>query len=320
MLSSGYGTPEDKFILFAALTREVVTLPHAGFIASTMPKESAGLARPEIFDHLLTEVPTVALWLDLNLEVAPYSVIPQQFRGKQTLRIDTVGENCWHQTPSELPVASQQKVSVDAALSSGGTLKAKVKYALRGDNELLLRVAFHRTPKEKWKDVAQLLAISDGFRGQITNVTTSDPYATKEPFSVEYEISQPKFVDGSKKTVRVPALLPLPGLPEAAPASTGNSAKESIDLGTPLDIQLDATVQLPEGTTAQVPTGTSVGRDYATFSSKYSAEGNTIHATRKLHFIMREIPAARAADWNAFLHAVQADQTQLFTLQPPAKK
>ena len=41
VLSSGYGTPEDKFILFAALTREVVTLPHAGFIASAMPKESA---------------------------------------------------------------------------------------------------------------------------------------------------------------------------------------------------------------------------------------------------------------------------------------
>ena len=137
---------------------------------------------------------------------------------------------------------------------------------------------------------------------------------------VEYEISQPKFVDWSKKTVRIPALLPLPGLPDAEPASTGSSTKKSIDLGTPLDIELEATVQLPEGTTAQAPIGTSVERDYATFSSKYSVEGNTLHATRKLHFILREIPAARAADWNAFLHAVQADQTQLFTLQPPATK
>jgi len=29
-----------------------------------------------------------------------------------------------------------------------------------------------------------------------------------------------------------------------------------------------------------------------------------------------EIPATRAGDLNAFLHAVQSDQTQLFTLQP----
>jgi len=72
---------------------------------------------------------------------------------------------------------------------------------------------------------------------------------------------------------------------------------------------------LPEGTTAQAPTGTSVERDYSTFSSKYSTQGNTVHATRKLHFISREIPATRTGDLNAFLHAVQADQTQLFTLQ-----
>ncbi len=191
---------------------------------------------------------------------------------------------------------------------------------MRGDNELLLRVAFHQTPNEKWKDVAQLLAISDGFRGQITNVTASDPYATKEAFSVEYEISQPKFVDWSKQHIRVPALLPLPGLPEAASAATSSSTKKTIDLGTPLAIDLEATVHLPEGTTVQVPIGTSVERDYATFSSKYSAEGNTLRATRKLHFILREIPAARAVDWNAFLHAVQSDETQLFTLQSPTTK
>jgi len=154
-------------------------------------------------------------------------------------------------------------------------------------------------------------------------VTASDPYATKEPFSVEYEISQPKFVDWSRKPTRIPALLPAPGLPDPTPASRKDStitaAKKSIDLGTPLEIDLDATVKLPEGSSAQAPIGTSVERDYATFSSTYSAQGSVLHAARKLRFILREIPATRAGDLNAFLHAVQADQTQLFTLQqqPP---
>jgi len=117
----------------------------------------------------------------------------------------------------------------------------------------------------------------------------------------------------------IPALLPLPGLPEAPSASAGTPAssagKKSIDLGTPLEIELDATVQLPKGTEALAPTGTAVERDYATFSSKYSAQGNMVRATRKLHFISREIPTTRAGDLNAFLRAVQTDQTQLFTLQ-----
>jgi hypothetical protein len=322
ILESGYASAEDKFALFATLGG----ITKAGFVSDSARPPDGEVPSPARFNYLLTFGYQVGLshWLDLNSEVAPEGMIPPQFRDKPVFvfewSIAKPFRSEW-QTVEYTPIFLQsQQVKVSAGLDAEGGLTAKVHYNLRGDNELLLRVAFHQTPKEKWKDVAQLLAISDGFRGTITNVTASDPYATHEAFSVEYEISQPQFVDWSKKTVRIPALLPLPGLPEAEPAATGNSAKKSIDLGTPLDIDLEATLQLPIGSTAQAPTGTSVERDYATFSSKYSVEGNTLHATRKLHFILREIPAARAADWNAFLHAVQSDQTQLFTLQPPATK
>jgi hypothetical protein len=242
-------------------------------------------------------------------------MIPTEFRNKSVFLVGPAIDQHWVTAFAPIPFPSSQQVDVRAKIDAQGQLNAAVSYTLRGDNELLLRVAFHQTPKEKWKDVAQLLAISDGFRGQITNVTASDPYATKEPFLVEYEITQPKFIDWSKKPVRVPALLPAPGLPDPTSSSHHSASKKYIDLGTPLEIELAATVMLPEGTTAQAPTGTSVERDYATFSSKYSAPGNTVHATRKLHFISREISATRAGDLNAFLHAVQADQTQLFTLQ-----
>src|SRR5262249_46541206 len=137
-----------------------------------------------------------------------------------------------------------------------------------------------------------------------------------EPFTVEYEILQPKFVDWSKKSVRIPAILPLAGLPDAPQAE----AKQPIELGTPLSIDLEATVELPAGASAQAPTRTTVNRDYATFTSKYSAQGNTLHASRSLHFISSELPAARATDFTAFLHAVQSDQSQLFTVQTTAAK
>jgi hypothetical protein len=83
-------------------------------------------------------------------------------------------------------------------------------------------------------------------------------------------------------------------------------------MGTPLSIDLDATIELPAGATAQAPIGTTVNRDYATFSSKYSAQGNILRASRSLHFLSSGLPASRATDFNAFLHAVQSDQTQLF--------
>jgi hypothetical protein len=320
-MASGYGTAEDKFVLFACLGNNFFGPVRLGFVSSVGRVSPPDLPSPAGFDHLLTmsSSPSGNFWMDLNLEIAPFRMIAAKFHRKPAFVVGPAVENRWEMVLDSFPSRSQQTVTVHGAIDQAGSLAAKVSYAIRGDNELFLRLAFHQTPKEKWKEVAQLLAISDGFRGQITKVTASDPYQTKEPFSVEYEISQPKFVDWSKRPVRIPALLPLPGLPEAPSASKGTSAgsdgKKSIDLGTPLDIALDATVHLPDGATAQAPTGTSVERDYATFSSTYSAQGNTLHATRKLHFLLPEIPATRTADFNAFLHALQADQTQLFMLQ-----
>jgi hypothetical protein len=161
--------------------------------------------------------------------------------------------------------------------------------------------------------VAGLLALSDGFRGTITNVTASDPMATKDPFTVEYEITQPKFVDWSKKPVRIPALLPQIALPDLPGKTAGK-----IDLGTPLDVQTSMTLKLPEGTMVQTPAATSVARDYAAFASKYDAHLNMLTASRRINFLKREIPAERASDYNAFLRAVQNDQAQMLVLMPSA--
>ena len=74
------------------------------------------------------------------------------------------------------------------------------------------------------------------------------------------------------------------------------------------------TLHVPPGTTVHPPTGTSVQRDYATFASQYSAKGPMITASRHINFLLRGVSTDRAADYNAFLHAVQNDEAQDFTL------
>jgi hypothetical protein len=319
VLASGYATQEDKFILFAALSAAVKLNAGATLTGYCNAK---GLARPSVFKHLLISASDgkANFWLDPSLEVAPFGVVPPN-SGKCAFVLtrffffaNATGHE-WRPLDARPPFASTQRVDVGAAISAEGTLSAKVRYFMRGDNELLLRVAFHQSPKEKWKEVAQLLALSDGFRGKIANVTASDPYATKEPFTVEYEITQPKFVDWSKKPLRVPALLPLVGLPDPPVKSASGAATSAIDLGTPLDVEIHLTLHLPTGTAARIPTGTSVERDYATFASKYQASDGGVTASRHLNFLLREISADRAADYNAFVRAVQSDEAQEFTLE-----
>ncbi len=320
ILSSGYATAEDKFVLFAAIGDNYCGPARAGLVISHPANPEYDLPQPGVFDHILTMsgYPSINVWMDLNLEVAPYRMILPQFQKKRTLLVGPAVSDHWPIVASELPFSAGQIVSVDASLAADGKLTAKVHYSLRGDNELVLRVAFHQTPKEKWKELAQLLSITDGFRGQVNSVNASDPYATKEPFTVEYEITQPKFVDWSKKTVRIPALLPQLGLPDAPAKPAAGSATAPIELGTPLEVETRMTLHLPPGTTATTPTGTSVERDYATYSSQYSVSGPTLTASRHLKFLLRQVPGARAADYNALLHAVQNDEAQDFTLESPA--
>ncbi len=326
-LSSGYGTPSDKAALLIALTRGAT--PSCGFVLDSEHWPINQIPRPSSFDQILVHV-TVgsrSLFLDPSLEVAPFGEVRADLRGRDFLiwtnPAQLIGHiiqgasdyYSWEKIPRDLPFASSQRVAIDATLDAAGKLTAKLRYVMRGDNELLLRVAFHQAPKEKWNEVAQLLALSDGFRGNVTNVSASDPYETHTPFSVQYEITQPKFVDWTKKMLRVPALLPLLGLPDPPARPPAAGAPTPIELGTPLDVEVTATVQLPPGTTVHIPTGTSVSRDFATYTSQYSAKDATLTASRHLNFILREIPADRAADYNTFLRTVQNDESQTFTLE-----
>jgi hypothetical protein len=320
ILSSGYATPEDKFRLFGALSENYCGPARAGLVNSARQVEGGELPRPSVFDHMLTMsgYPSINFWMDLNLEVAPYLMIPSQFQRKEALLVGPAVSDPWQEVVETVPFAAFQRVAVDAKIGENGNLTAKVNYTIRGYNELLLRMAFHQTPKEKWKDVANLLSISDGFRGQVSDVKASDPMATKEPFTVEYELTQPKFVDWSKKPVRIPALLPQIGLPEAPTKLTEDGKPSNIELGTPLNVETKLTLRLPPGTKVQTPAGTSVTRDYATYASTYATTADTLTASRQIQFLLREVSGERAMDYNAFLHAVQSDQAQQMVLMPAA--
>jgi hypothetical protein len=316
ILGGKYAIPEEKCSLLYALARSI------GLNAKlSLPLSKAAAQRGPPIPSVLSNIFVVArgatrtYWLDPSVEVAPFGMIAATLRGKPALLISPEGEaRSFDTVPKALPFAASQKVTVDATLAPDGTLRAKVHYTMRGENELLLRVAFHQAAREKWKDVAQLMSLSDGFRGKILSASASDPYDTRHPFSVDYEITQPKFVDWSKPPVRIPAMLPLLGLPESPGKSADGAAAGPIELGTPLNVDTKLTLHVPPNVSVAGPTGTSVERDYATFVSHYAAEGSVIFASRHISFLMREVPAARTADYNAFLHAVQTDQAQLFTL------
>ena len=321
ILKSGYASPQDKAKLLrlelAQDSRPAGQKPKLEMLLSgSVESPEKRLPSPSIFSVLLLSYydGKATYYMNPGVSVAPFGVVQSAYRGKPALRLRSdPSEDCWTWVANDLPFPSVQHVNVDANIAIDGTLRAKIKYVMRGDNELMLRMAFHQATRERWNEVAGLLALSDGFRGHVESVRASDPMETEKPFEVEYEITQAKFVDWSKKPVRIPALLPQIALPDAP-----GKAAEKIELGTPLDVETSLTLNLPEGTTVQTPPATSVSRDYATYASKYDGHLNTLTASRRVHFLLREIAGDRAADYAAFVRAVQLDQAQGILLFPPA--
>jgi tetratricopeptide (TPR) repeat protein len=133
---------------------------------------------------------------------------------------------------------------------------------------------------------------------------------TEDPFTLDIAFSQSNFVGWSAKAAKAELPLLAIGLPNP-PAKTS----QPIHIGSPLNVTVSLKLGLPADLVAQPPVGTSLIRDYAEYRSSYRYAEHIITAQRSLDFKMRELPAARAGDYDAFTRAVTKDETQPLALE-----
>ena len=314
VLASGYGDSEEKSVLLAAM------LGAAGIRSDTaLIAYGRGLDRefpsPSQFDHVLTVVREgeKVFWIDPSAELAPFGFLPAPLRGKPALLTGSSGDGRIVETPADPPFASTQDVKIDGRVSQLGILRGTVEYSLRGDTEFVLRTAFHRAPRTQWNELAQTILTLDGLRGDVTNVTTSDPLDTRKPFQLTIAFSDPEAFDWPMQRAK----MALPLLTIAMPDPPSRSG-EPVKLGTPLDVETHLRLTFPPQFAVHAPVGIAVARDYAEFKSSYRFENGELIADRALNFKARELPAASVPDYLAFSHAVQADEAQPLLIENAA--
>jgi tetratricopeptide (TPR) repeat protein len=314
VFANRYGDSKDKHVLLASM------LQAAGFSADAVlvplkRKLQISLPSPAQFDHVLTAVPRGAelIWMDTTPEVAPFRLLASPLRRKLALLVRADGSGKIDETPADPPFLSTQHVDVDGQVSELGKLTATAHYAVRGDTELVLRLAFHKTPESQWHDLGQTILALDGIHGEVATVKPGDPFATRDPFTLDIGFVQSNFLDWSSKKQRTQLPLLAIGLPDAP----GKSA-QPVNLGSPLNVTVRLTLRLPPSLTARTPVAASVARDYAEFKSSYQFADHTVTAQRSLDFKMHEVPASRIDDYQAFARAVAADQNQALVVENTA--
>ncbi|HUO25879.1 MAG TPA: DUF3857 domain-containing protein [Candidatus Aquilonibacter sp.] len=312
VLNNQYGDCKDKHTLLAALL-EAEGLHASSVLINSSRKLDPDVPSPGQFDHIITLLPLGKddIWMDTTAEVAPFRLLAYSLRKKMALIIPEGGTPHLGETPADPPMPDREISEIDGKINEIGKLEAHVHYTFRGDEELLLRSIFRRVPQAQWQRVIE--NVNAGMGGDITNLKISDPAATREPFTMSYDVSKPNFLDWSKKKSEVS--LPLCQFSMPSADDSEDTDTEPLKLGPKAQYVYRITLQLPDHYKANIPLPFSLKRDYAEYAATYKVEGNIFTASRTLTMHQDELPAARASDYEAFRATVGEDLGQFLTVE-----
>ncbi len=318
VLHNQYGDCKDKHTLLASLL-EAEGLHASSVLINSSRKLDPDVPSPSQFDHVITLLPMTTpheeVWMDTTSEIAPFRLLAFSLRNKLALVIPADGSTPHlEETPADTPMPDSEVSEVDGKINEIGKLEAHVHYTFRGDEELMLRSVFRRVPEANWQRVVE--NVNSGIGGDITNLKISDPAATREPFTMSYDVARPNFLDWSKKKSDITLPLCQFNLPDIGNGDDdGDADAEPLKLGPKAEYVYKIKLELPAKYNAHAPLALSVKRDYADYQATYKLDGTTFTAARTLTMRQDELPAPRATDYQAFRRAVSSDLGQFLSVE-----
>ena len=321
VLHNQYGDCKDKHTLLASLLEAEGLHPDSVLINSSR-KLDPDVPSPSQFDHVITMLPldktgpNAEVWMDTTAEVAPFRLLSFTLRNKQALvippaELPTAAAPHLETTPADTPMPDTEVSQIEGKINEIGKLEAHVHYEFRGDEELMLRSIFRRVPQANWQRVVE--NINAGLGGDVANLKVSDPAATRESFTMSYDVSKVNFLDWSKKKSDIVLPLVQFSLPEVDEDDTDDT--EPLKLGPKAEYSYHIKLDLPAKYVAHPPIAISLKRDYAEYEASYKVDGGVFTAARTLTLRQGELPPARARDYESFRRAVGSDLEQHLSVE-----
>lgn len=313
VLANDYGDCKDKHTLLAALLAAVGIKAYPALI-STGTDVDPEIPSPAQFDHVITAVPQGQgyLFLDTTPEVAPFGYLIAALRGKKTLVIPDQGTATLVQTPADPPFQSMFAFQSDGALTDTGEYHGKMHMTMRGDAELLFRLALRQIGESQWNTAVQGISSRFGFAG-----TTSDAYVSKlddtqRPLEITYSYTRTEDGEWDKQ---ISPFLPPVDL-DAVPDESEKNPKP-VKVGSPMVEDLLASIKLPDKADPMLPAAISSHNSFADYDASYTLSGGVLHVERKLTTKAREVPIDQFDAYRKFVKAVTNDESQLIPVYRP---
>jgi tetratricopeptide (TPR) repeat protein len=301
VLLNRYGDCKDKHTLFAALLQAVGIASYPALISSKHRLDPS-FPSASLFDHVITAIPRGDSYqfLDTTPEVAPFGLLAQNIRDRQSLLIPANSPAHLVTTPADPPFSFFERLRVDSVIDANGTLEAKIDLEARGDGELVFRLLYRATPQNRWQELTQRTAPLLGCGGTVSDVIVAQPEDTGKPFSITFSCHRTDYPDWKDRRFTLPARPNfLMSLNEEQKLS-----RNPLPLGPLQDITYDETMKLPEGYSAFVPEKVEQKTDFAEFTATYSLENGAVHGVFHLKTLQHEIPGSERAEYSSFTRKI----------------
>ena len=302
VMTNQYGDCKDKHTLLAALLRAKGFQVSAALIGLGIDMNEK-VPMPGAFNHLITlvDVGNEKVWLDATTEVAPYGALLAMLRDKEALVVPAAGAPGLRKTPAELPYAAVTRTEVKSELDKTGSLKGHVEVSLRGDDEVLMRMASRQVARAQWDQMSGNYQNASGYTAVTSGTVLDSSEDTAKPWEMRYDIAITPY--GEWATFRIGSLLPnndLPAIDEKKPP------KKDINLGNPHVQSAISTIHLPKGYSADLPDAIHLKSPFATFDETYRMSDGDLVSEFKLQTLLAKVPSSDWKDYKKFLDDIGA--------------
>ncbi|HTZ75568.1 MAG TPA: DUF3857 domain-containing protein [Candidatus Aquilonibacter sp.] len=311
VLSNDYGDCKDKDTLLTALLASVGIKAYPALIGTTEELDP-DVPSPAQFDHVITAIPQGQgyLFLDTTPEVAPYGYLIAGIRDKKALVIPGSTGATLVQTPADPPFPSFFNFRANGSLTESGEYDGKMQVTIRGDAELIFRLALRQVGESQWNTALQAISSNLGFGGTVSDGAISNLETADKPLELNYSYKRDREGDWDDKQITAP--LPPVDLAGAPDESAKNP--EALKIGSPFNEDFQAAIKLPSDANPQVPAAVSLHESFADYDATYSVSAGVLHIERKLAMKAREVPVAQFDGYREFVKSVLNDESRFIPI------
>jgi cellulose synthase operon protein C len=279
-----------------------------------LPETPASLAA---FNHAITYVPDLDLWLDGTAAWSGTRDLPAEDRGATVLVVSPEGPPRFARIPDARPEENRTELRFDVALAPDGGAAIQGSWRIAGVEAPGYRQAF-LVPEERSRQLEE--SFNQTFSGvKVEEVTASELTRLEEDVAMSFRVAVPRYAQGDGGGLRFTPFGGARGYGEAwAPLS---ARRYDLEPGSPMETRFTYRYTLPPGwKVAELPEPVSVDGPFGGFSVRWREEGGAPVAVGHVRLAVSRVAAADYPAFRGFAAAIDRALARQARIVPAPKE